>query len=83
MLNPRESVRVNDMGRIGIQAGDVVSRALPLGPTATLAEPLAARQTASLLEEPVPDLAGLIDTLADRVGSSAFEQRRWTLGRTC
>lgn len=38
---------------------------------ATLAEPLEARQAASLLEEPVPDLAGLIDTLANRVGAGA------------
>ena len=38
---------------------------------ATLAEPLEARQAASLLEEPVPELAGLIDTLANRVGHRA------------
>lgn len=38
---------------------------------ATLAEPLAARQAASLLEEPAPDLAGLIDTLVNRVGVGA------------
>lgn len=38
---------------------------------ATLAEPLEARQAASLLEEPAPDLAGLIDTLANRVGAGA------------
>ena len=38
---------------------------------ATLAEPLEARQAASLLEEPVRDLAGLIDTLVNRVGAGA------------
>ncbi|WP_370576489.1 DNA polymerase Y family protein [Paracoccus sp. MC1854] len=38
---------------------------------ATLAEPLTPRQAASLLEKPAPDLAGLIDTLANRVGSRA------------
>ncbi|MFC0342531.1 DUF6504 family protein, partial [Paracoccus niistensis] len=38
---------------------------------ATLAEPLEARQAASLLEAPAPDLAGLIDTLANRVGAGA------------
>ncbi len=39
--------------------------------TATLAEPLGARQTGSLLEEPAPDLSGLIDRLVNRVGSQA------------
>ncbi len=40
---------------------------------ATLAEPLAAKQTASsLLEDPAPDLSGLIDTLANRVGARAI-----------
>jgi len=38
---------------------------------ATLAEPLEARQAAGLLEEPAPDLAGLIDTLVNRVGAGA------------
>lgn len=41
--------------------------------TATLAEPLAARQAASsLIETPAPDLSGLIDTLANRVGTRAI-----------
>jgi len=41
--------------------------------TATLAEPLAARQAASsLIEPPPPDLSGLIDTLANRVGTRAI-----------
>lgn len=41
--------------------------------TATLAEPLAARQAASsLIEAPAPDLSGLIDTLANRVGARAI-----------
>ena len=39
--------------------------------TAVMVEPLEARQAASLLEEPAPDLAGLIDTLANRVGHRA------------
>ncbi len=41
--------------------------------TATLAEPLAERQSAhSLLEEALPDISGLIDTLANRVGERAL-----------
>ena len=41
--------------------------------TATLAEPLPARQAASgLIEAPAPDLSGLIDTLANRVGAHAI-----------
>jgi len=39
---------------------------------ATLAEPLVSRQAASLLEDPAPDLAGLIDRLANRVGHRAI-----------
>lgn len=40
--------------------------------TATLAEPLPLRQAASsLIEEGAPDLSGLIDTLANRVGARA------------
>ncbi len=40
---------------------------------ATLAEPLAARQAASsLIETPAPDLSGLIDTLANRLGTRAI-----------
>ncbi|MFC7706280.1 Y-family DNA polymerase [Plastorhodobacter daqingensis] len=40
---------------------------------AALAEPLAARQAASsLIEAPAPDLSGLIDTLANRVGTKAI-----------
>ena len=40
--------------------------------TATLAEPLASRQApGSLLEAPAPDLSGLIDRLANRVGQGA------------
>ena len=36
---------------------------------ATLAEPLASKQTiSSLIEEPEADVSGLIDTLANRVG---------------
>ncbi|SFX96934.1 protein ImuB [Paracoccus pantotrophus] len=39
---------------------------------ATIAEPLAVKQTASsLIETPEPDLFGLIDTLANRVGAKA------------
>ncbi|MEF9601670.1 DNA polymerase Y family protein [Paracoccus sp. PXZ] len=38
----------------------------------TIAEPLAAKQAASgLIETPEPDLSGLIDTLANRVGAKA------------
>lgn len=41
--------------------------------TATLAEPLAARQAASsLIEAAAPDLSGLIDALANRVGAHAI-----------
>lgn len=39
---------------------------------ATLAEPLAARQAACLLEEPASDLADLIDRLSNRVGARAI-----------
>jgi len=39
--------------------------------TATLAEPLAPRQTAGLLEPAAPDLSGLVDALANRVGARA------------
>lgn len=40
---------------------------------ATLAEPLGERQAAtSLIEAPEPDLSGLIDTLANRVGAKAI-----------
>lgn len=40
--------------------------------TATLAEPLASKQAASsLIDEGAPDLSGLIDTLANRVGARA------------
>ena len=40
--------------------------------TAVVTEPLEARQTASsLLEEPVRDLSGLVDVLANRVGARA------------
>ncbi len=39
---------------------------------ASLAEPLAARQSASLIETPAPDLSGLVDTLANRVGARAI-----------
>ncbi|MDM7459732.1 MAG: DNA polymerase Y family protein, partial [Paracoccus sp. (in: a-proteobacteria)] len=39
--------------------------------TATLAEPLAPRQTARLLEPEAPDVTGLIDVLANRVGAAA------------
>ena len=41
--------------------------------TATLAEPLLLKQAASrLIETPAPDLSGLIDTLANRVGARAI-----------
>lgn len=39
--------------------------------TATLAEPLAPRQRATLLEPEAPDVTGLIDVLANRVGAAA------------
>ncbi|SNR68224.1 protein ImuB [Paracoccus sediminis] len=40
--------------------------------TAVMTEPLEARQTASsLLEEPVADISGLVDVLANRVGARA------------
>lgn len=39
--------------------------------TATIAEPLAPRQATSLLEPAVPDVSGLIDVLANRVGARA------------
>ena len=38
---------------------------------ATIAEPLAARQTSTLAPE-APDLSGLIDILANRVGAQAI-----------
>lgn len=41
--------------------------------TATIAEPLEARQSAqSLLEEATPDISGLIDVLANRIGERAI-----------
>ncbi len=41
--------------------------------TATLTEPLRLKQAASsLIENPAPDLSGLIDTLANRVGAKAI-----------
>ncbi|MFN4059787.1 MAG: Y-family DNA polymerase [Paracoccus hibiscisoli] len=39
--------------------------------TATLAEPLVPRQASSLLEQAPPDIAGLVDLLANRVGARA------------
>jgi protein ImuB len=39
--------------------------------TATLTEPLGARQASSLLEPAAPDLSGLIDRLVNRVGQGA------------
>lgn len=39
--------------------------------TATIAEPLVARQSTSLLEAAAPDLSGLIDTLSNRLGARA------------
>ncbi len=39
--------------------------------TATLTEPLAPRQASSLLEPAAPDLSGLVDVLANRVGARA------------
>lgn len=40
--------------------------------TATLVEPLPLKQASHLIEAPEPDLSGLIDTLANRVGAKAI-----------
>ncbi|MDN5567372.1 MAG: DNA polymerase Y family protein, partial [Paracoccus sp. (in: a-proteobacteria)] len=39
--------------------------------TAPIAEPLVSRQTSNLLEPAAPDLSGLVDALANRVGARA------------